>query len=41
VFFYDLTNAFETVHIPLVLQKFERCGVRGVALDWLESALSG
>lgn len=39
--FYDFSNAFGTVHIPLVLRKFERCGVRGLALEWLESALTG
>jgi Reverse transcriptase (RNA-dependent DNA polymerase) len=39
--FYDLTNAFGSVCIPLLLQKFEYLGVRGIPLRWLQSALSG
>jgi exonuclease III len=39
--FYDLTNAFGSVCVPLILQKFEYLGVRGVPLKWLESALTG
>jgi hypothetical protein len=39
--FYDLSNAFGTVCTPILLHKFELLGVRGVALNWLTSALSG
>jgi hypothetical protein len=39
--FYDLTNAFGSVCVPLILQKFEHLGVRGIPLQWLRSALSG
>ena len=39
--FYDLTNAFGSVCVPLLLQKFEYLGVRGIPLRWLHSALSG
>ena len=39
--FYDLTNAFGTVCVPILLRKFELNGVRGVALDWLRSSLTG
>jgi len=39
--FYDLTNAFGSVCVPIILQKFEHLGVRGIPLQWLESALSG
>ncbi|CAB3382617.1 Hypothetical predicted protein [Cloeon dipterum] len=39
--FYDLTNAFGTVCVPILLRKFEMNGVRGVALDWLRSSLTG
>jgi hypothetical protein len=38
--FYDLTNAFGSVCVPLILQKFEYLGVRGIPLQWLRSALS-
>jgi Reverse transcriptase (RNA-dependent DNA polymerase) len=39
--FYDLANAFGSVCVPIILQKFEHLGVRGVPLQWLKSALSG
>ncbi|CAB3387626.1 Hypothetical predicted protein [Cloeon dipterum] len=39
--FYDLTNAFGTMCVPILLRKFEMNGVRGVALDWLRSSLTG
>jgi hypothetical protein len=39
--FYDLTNAFGSVCVPLIFQKFEHLGVRGVLLQWLKSVLSG
>ncbi|XP_059480862.1 uncharacterized protein LOC132199839 [Neocloeon triangulifer] len=39
--FYDLSNAFGTICVPLLLRKFEFQGVRGVALEWLRSALTG
>ncbi|KAG7304079.1 hypothetical protein JYU34_011009 [Plutella xylostella] len=31
--FLDLCKAFDTVSIPLLLCKMERCGIRGIALD--------
>jgi hypothetical protein len=36
--FYDLTNAFGSVCVPLILQKFEHLGVRGIPLQWLRSS---
>jgi hypothetical protein len=39
--FYDLTNAFGSVCVTLILQKFEHLGVRGIPLQLLKSALSG
>jgi Reverse transcriptase (RNA-dependent DNA polymerase) len=39
--FFDLSNAFGTVCPDVLLVKLERCGVRGLALDWLRSALTG
>ena len=39
--FYDLSNAFGTVCSPILLRKFELLGVRGLAQEWLRSALSG
>jgi exonuclease III len=38
--FFDLTNAFGTICTGVLLAKLEKCGVRGLALQWLESALS-
>ncbi|CAB3386275.1 Hypothetical predicted protein [Cloeon dipterum] len=39
--FYDLTNAFGTVCVPILLRKLEMNGMRGVVLDWLRSLLTG
>ena len=39
--FYDLSNAFGTICVPTLLAKFELLGARGLALDWLRSALTG
>jgi Reverse transcriptase (RNA-dependent DNA polymerase) len=38
--FYDLSNASGSVCVPIILQKSEYLGVRGVPLKWLRSALS-
>lgn len=39
--FLDLAKAFDTVSIPILLQKLERIGVRGLPLKLMESYLSG
>lgn len=38
--FLDLAKAFDTVSRPLLLDKMERLGLRGTALDWFSSYLS-